>query len=176
MFREVLCSVIAFVLCASVCRDCLGRIGETEAEVRKRYGEPLWERTEGEVVPVGADKFIYFEKNSIRVSVVLRRGKSVCEIYDFRDANGEQEPITDETNMNKVEGILEANSQGHKWKRHVAAHMVLKGSRHVWERTDDGAAAIVWSNEPSVIEVTDTKWRLEANREEKTANAGVEGF
>ncbi len=35
---------------------------------------------------------------------------------------------------------------------------------------------MVWSNQPSVIETADTQWRLEANREEKTAQSGVYGF
>jgi hypothetical protein len=99
--------------------------------VRKRYGEPLLEKSNGEGVPVGADKVIFFEKSNIVVSVVLRRGKSVCEMFDFRDASGEPEPISNDTNMRKVEGILEANSHGRRWKRHVAAHTVLKGSQHV---------------------------------------------
>ncbi len=176
MFKRVTCVVIALVVGGSTCHECVARLGETEEDVRARFGEPLWEATDKETVPAGGDKMLRFSKKGIEVFVTLRRGISVCEFYEFRDDNGDPEPISDDTNMRKVEGLLEANSQGHKWKRHVAAHMVLKGSRHVWERSDDGAAAVVWAKDPNVLEVTDTKWRLEANRDEKAAASGVEGF
>ncbi len=163
MMRHECFAVIAFVsFSAALSSQCLGWIGETEAEIRARYGEPVFANTDPVDVPAGTDKLIHFKKDPIHLSIGLSNGKSVVEMYDFRDKDGQKWPIG-EANIAIVEGVLVFNSQGHSWKRNRDAALTVKGCRCAWERSDGGAAAIVWDNEPSVLEVTDWRWMNSRN-------------
>lgn len=152
---------------------CWARLGETEAEILKRYGKPF--ETDADPKKIGpADKKLYFSKGDNLVMVVIFRGHSVIEAYSFLDEDGKTVPVRD--NIEKAEALLQANAQGEEWVEHPAVHLVRDDLLAAWERSDDKAMAAVFLNRPQTLEVSSLAYWREVNTSEKRAKAGADGF
>jgi hypothetical protein len=154
---------------------CFGRLGETEAELERRYGRPFYQSTKREDVPPGGEKTLSYLKDKIVIHVTLLRGRSASEGFEFKDANGRPIPIDGDV-IEKAEAILDANSNGRVWRRLPAPQMVNKAFLHGWERDDDEAAAVVWRNDPNILEVSTSEFQQETGRARRAAAAGASGF
>ena len=154
---------------------CFGRLGETEEELERRYGRPFYQTTDRANMPPGGEKRLNYLKDNITVHVTLHRGRCVSEGYEFKDSQRRPLPIENET-LDTAEAILEASSQGSEWSRHPAPETVNPGIKHVWQRADGGASAVVWRNSPNMLELTDNEFMAESNRARKANAAGASGF
>lgn len=90
------CWIAALVLCVAT---AFGRIGETEAQIEKRYGQPTssFRSTKG-----------YFYKD---LFIIVTFDNSVSGIETFQKRN--DNPMA----RAEIEKLLEANSDGSKWQR-----------------------------------------------------------
>ena len=93
---QVGCSITALVLCAAT---AFARIGETQAQIEKRYGRPTsgscWTKT-------------YSTKNFF---VIVTFDNGVSGIETFQKRNDSPMPRAE------IEKLLVANSDGSKWAR-----------------------------------------------------------
>lgn len=92
------CCVAALVLCGAT---AFGRIGETEAQIEKRYGKPT---------PGSSSTRSYFYK-ALFIIVTFDNGVSGIETYEKRDG----------TSMGAAEirELLDANGDGTKWQEPI---------------------------------------------------------
>lgn len=161
--------------CVSVPSVSFGRLGENEQELERRYGRPFYQTTDKANIPPGGEKRLNYLRENITVHVTLSRGRSVAEGYEFKDNAQEPLPIEGKV-LQTAEAILEANSEGHEWKRHPIPRSINPDILHVWQRSDGGASAVVWEKEPNMLELSDTAFMQESNRARKAASAGASGF
>lgn len=154
---------------------CFGRLGETEVELERRYGRPFYQSTKKDDVPPGGEKTMSYLKDNIVIHVTLFRGRSASEGFQFEDASGRPLPIDGDV-IEKAEAILDANSDGRKWRRHAAPQMLNKGILHGWERDDGEAIGVVGRQNPNILEVSTTEFQQESGRARRAAAAGASGF
>ena len=168
---------LAYLICGIAISPeiCFGRLGETEEQLQRRYGPPFWQSTKIEDVPPGGEKRLHYLKDKILIYVTLFQGRSVSEGFAFEDAKGRPLPIEGDL-IEKVEAILDDNSDGREWRRHPAPQVVNKEFLHGWERDDGKAAALVWRNAPNILEVSDVEFEQESDRARRAAAAGASGF
>ena len=169
--------ILTYLICGIAIspETCFGRLGETEEELQRRYGQPFYETTKKDEVPPGGEKILSYLKDKITISVTLRQGRSVREVYEFKDANRRPLPIEGDL-IEKVEAIIDANSDGRTWRRHPAPQGTIPNALHLWERDDDNASAFVWKDEPSALEVSHRVFILESIKAQRAAAAGASGF
>jgi hypothetical protein len=169
-FCVALCAVLLAICPAGA---CWARLGETEAEIIKRYGQPTGTDSDPKNLGI-AEKKLRFFKGDTHVVVLIFRGRSVMECYTFL---GEQvTPVPVRNNLAKAEALLEASAQGEEWVRHPAPHLVRDDVLESWERSDGKAMAMVYLNRPETLEVSDVAYQREWNASEKRAKAGADGF
>lgn len=166
------CVVYACLLSPAV---CFGRLGETEDQLERRYGRPFYQTTDKSMMPPAGEKRLNYLKDDITVNVTLYQGRSVSEGYEFQDSDRRPLPIEGDV-LDRAEAILEASSQGHNWNRHPAPQKINPGILHVWQRSDGNASAVVWRNNPNMLEVSDSEFMQESNRARKAGAAGASGF
>jgi hypothetical protein len=152
-----------------------GRLGETEEQLERRYGRPFYQTTDRANMPLGGEKRLNYLKDNITVHVTLSRGRSVSEGYEFKTNDRRPMPIDGDV-LNTAEAILDANSEGHEWSRHPAPQSVNPRILHVWQRSDGEASAVVWKNEPSMLELSDNEFMRETGRARRAESAGASGF
>jgi hypothetical protein len=170
-------TISAFLAFCCVCFPSVsfGRLGETEEQLEKRYGRPFYQTTDKANMPPGGEKRLNYLKDNISVYATLYRGRSVAEGYEFKDNSGRPLPIEGDA-LDKAEAIIEASSAGHTWRRHPTPQLANPRILHAWERSDGKASAIIWRNEPSILELSDTEFMRESGRARKAASAGASGF
>jgi hypothetical protein len=99
------CCIAALVLCGA---SAFGRIGETEAQIEKRYGKPT---------PSSSSTKAYFHRDLL-IIVAFDNGVSGIETYEKRDG----------TSMSAAEirQLLDANGDGTKWQEPIRIHNGLE--------------------------------------------------
>lgn len=127
---------------------CCARLGETEAELEARYGNPLGEKLAPEV-PVPAEKVLTFKKDGEIVVVELWRGRSASEWHVFRDGGGNA--LAAAKCPQRVAAALEANSQGSSWEAHGDRSNI--GLLQFWSRQDGSAVAWVKADMPDAVQI-----------------------
>lgn len=160
----------ALVLACSA-QPTWARIGETEEELKKRFGEPYHVNTKQ--IEVG-DKQLFFTKGDIDVVATILNGRSVGEGYFFR-LNGQPRTIEGDL-LAKAAALVETNSQGQTWLKHPAPEQQNPEIKHCWIRSDQNAAAVIWKSKPDVLEVTLKSVQEETFRANQAGAAGVGGF
>jgi hypothetical protein len=166
--------VVAYICLVSPA-VCLARLGETEEQLERRYGRPVYQTTDKAGMPPGGEKRLNYLKDNITVHVTLHQGRSVAEGYEFKDGSRGALPIEGDV-IDTAEAILDASSQGHEWRRHPAPTRINPGMLHVWQRSDGKAGAIVWRNKTNMLELTDMEFMKESNRARKAGASGASGF
>ncbi len=163
----------AFILLAMArvfmaCDASLAALGDSEAELRDRYGEPRVTQPGGKNgFNVGADKTMVFVVQEpdqiIEVQVGLVGGESVVETYFFSDAEGEPRPLT----RAKAERYLMTSAQGNQWAP-LPAHLLgdsdkdgLDDFLFVWTRSDSmRTTAGVQRNASHGLKVESAKYKV----------------
>jgi hypothetical protein len=95
---RILCCVGALVLCSAT---AFGRIGETGAQIEKRYGKPT---------PSSSSTRSYFYK-ALFIIVTFDNGVSGIETYQKRDGAS--------MSAGEIRQLLEANGDGTKWQEPI---------------------------------------------------------
>jgi hypothetical protein len=142
--RLVACLVFAVVTGWIACDATCANLGESEAELRLRYGEPKEVLRGGQDgIIAGTDKTLIFlvrEPSQImEVQVGLIGDESVVEGYFLIDNQAEPRPMSREV----AERYVRANSQGHEWSP-VPVHLFPDHDKDgkddylfFWSRSDD---------------------------------------
>ena len=94
---RIACCIAALVLCAAT---AFARIGETEAQIEKRYGKPT---------PSSSSTKGYFYKD-LFIIVAFDNGVSGIETYEKRGAS---------MSAGEIRQLLDANSDGTKWQESI---------------------------------------------------------
>ena len=89
------CCIAALVLCGTT---AFGRIGETEAQIEKRYGKPT---------PSSSSTKAYFHRG-LFIIVAFDNGVSGIETYEKRDGAS--------MSAAEIRQLLDANGDGTKWQ------------------------------------------------------------
>ncbi len=168
--------ILTYLICGIAISPeiCFGRLGETEEELQRRYGQPFYQTTKKDEVPPGGEKMLSYLKDKIVIHVTLFQGRSVSEGFEFENA-GRPLPIEGDL-IQKAEAILDANSSGRNWRRQPAPQVLNNEILHGWERDDGRAFAIVWRPNPNILEVSTVEFQKESGRARRAAAAGASGF
>jgi len=137
--------------------SCFAWLGETEEEIRKQYGDPVFEDPHPPS-SAPAEKELGFLYDDMQVIVTLYRGQSVSEGYKF------EENITDAL-IPKIEKILKNDGRGLGWKRIENPAAFNAELTHGWVRMDRAVNAVVWRNSPDTLEVSDAAFNAEMMKE-----------
>jgi len=172
MATKTLMAFVAVTLITATAEKCMARLGETEAEIRARYGKPDWEQTKPEEVSP-AEKHLHFRKGNIRVMVVIFKGCCASEAYSLLTKDGDDLPGPEAADQ--FEALLQANAGGSRWIEGNAVAVNPKMNRF-WERLDGEALAVVWKYNPSAIEIQDIAFVRECRRSDEQGGVGLEGF
>lgn len=152
-------AAFAVALFACSTGQCFAVLGETEAEIVKRYGEPDQVALPPDVHPP-AEKILAFLEPGVTITVYMWRGRSASEMYFFEDARGEKSPVAQ--NLEKAKTLfLDANAAGGKW---VAQRPEVMRPDMVfwWDRSDGKATASVPKASPDLLSVTDAAFLRES--------------
>lgn len=172
MATKILMAFVAVTLITCTAEKCMARLGETEAEIRERYGHPYHMLTSPKDIG-RADKHLFFRKGDVSVITIFFKGRCVGEMYTLRDEQGEEVAV--EKVFKKVEALLQANAHGSEWQERNAV-AVNPGMTLLWERADGKAIAAVWKRNPSTLQVLDSDFVNDNASSEKQADAGLDGF
>jgi len=147
--RLALTNVLVLACLAVTGQTALAVLGETEAELVKRYGKPS--AAVAKDVSAPAEKVLKFTTPAFDVSVFLLEGKSIREVHVLKqNITGEEDPA--------VARILQANADGERWlwisdlfflptsfPRQMAKMKPLPGVKYCWVRRNDAE----WRNAES---------------------------
>jgi hypothetical protein len=151
---------------------CFARLGETEAQVRDRYGKGT---NFDDADNAWDDKTLLFfvpgpAGGEIRVWVYLVDGVSVAENYAFYSRDASECPIEGDV-YEAAKAIINANSQGHQWRG--LPGLPPPGIEILWVRSDNQLnTAVVWKNAMHVLEVS----TAESHRKAEQHKKGLKGF
>jgi len=132
---------------------CFARLGETEAQLRARYGDG-----KNADIPDNAwdDKTLEFTMpgpagGEIIVVANLFNGVSIAENYLFYAKDGSRASVAEDV-LEAAKAIVNANSQGHVWRG--LPGLPPEGMEKLWVRSDNSAnTAVVWKNLPHILEI-----------------------
>ena len=145
--RLFACLVFAALTGWAACGESFAALGESEAELQRRYGEPdKVQRGGQDGIQKGVDRTMIFlvrePSEIIEVQVGLVGGKSVTETYFFMDDEGNPQRLSRE-NVAKAERLVRESSQGHQWSP-VPVHLFSDSDKdglddHLffWSRSDN---------------------------------------
>jgi hypothetical protein len=165
--------VTAVCLTAVFSPVCFARLGETEAQLRARYGEGknvdipdnAWDDQTLEFTMPGPDG------GEIIVVANLVDDVSIAENYLFYAEDGSRASVAGEV-LDAAKTIVNANSQGRVW-REVPPGLTPAGMEVAWVRSDNQAnTAVVWKNQPYILEIG----TAESNKRIAKHKSGVSGF
>jgi hypothetical protein len=149
--NKLFMTALAAVILAGAGTQCFAVLGETEAELEARHGKPILVSRPPDVRRP-AEKAFTFVTKEFTVSATMFQGRSAEENYSVKDSNGQR--IKMEQDLEKVNALLEANSQGAKWvsrpAEEISPHLAL-----FWQRSDGKAVASV-AKDGEFLEVIDT--------------------
>lgn len=158
MVAKFFMPVVALALVLSSSGQCFARLGETEAELIERYGEPVApEMNESE-----GGKILCFAKEGVFVQATVVHDRCVSEVYGFVVKDGDKvKPATAKDSMEKIELLLKANARGGKWEKRPPRKLGFEAAKRLlseqfaeqsdaksemiffWERSDNKAVAFV---------------------------------
>ena len=151
---------------------CWARLGETEAELKERYGEL--------VAPIGngdaGEKNLCFHKESVFVAAFVFRGRCVLEAYAFAEVFPAPPPGAIKDNIQKAQLLLKENEQGATWVKRPPKNIAGAGTSLFWERSDAEALAFVCENLPEMLAVMDASYMKELEANAKNNDEGLRGF
>ena len=154
-------TVLATVMLAGAGTQCFAVLGETEAEILKRYGKPDHIGLPPEVLPP-AEKILVFDKPGVLISVYMWRGRSATEMFSFSDQSGENSPVAQ--NMDKAKTLaLNANAQGADWVAQ-RAEAVPPDTVFWWDRSDGRAKASVAKATPHLLMIVESEFLRETQK------------
>ena len=141
-----------FVLTGLTCAtDSFAVVGETEAQLTKRFGKPTKVLNDKEVI-APADKVMFFESAGQRVGVSLVGGRSAAEHYTFdTDISGPEDK--------RVKAVLDAHAgKGDEWmffdEQKCTTMFRRQNVRLMWILTaGDGLSAAIRPDAPRKLEV-----------------------
>jgi len=145
--RLFACLVFAALTGWLACGNSFAALGESEAELQRRYGEPdKVQRGGQDGIQKGVDRTMIFlvrePSEIIEVQVGLIGGESVTETYCFMDDEGNPQRLSRE-NVAKAERLVRESSQGHQWSP-VPVHLFSDSDKDgrddylfFWSRSDN---------------------------------------
>ena len=143
-------TLIIFLALAS---SAFARIGETEAQIEKRYGPPVPAAN-----PV-ADRKVYKFKG-FTINVTFKQGKSFEELIWKSDVLVMAAPV--------VDGLLAANApSGTTWE--------LSGP-DIWKRSDGRAIAQILAGMLSIQTLANGEWERAVRMADKIEHSETQGF
>jgi hypothetical protein len=148
------------------------RVGESEAELTKRFGFPR--EVEGSLLFGLSDKDLIFHKGGIDILVCIKDGRSVSELYTFSSL-ARDEKIEGEL-LKQAAAIVELNAGGHTWTKHPNPSRENPNILHFWMRSDLRLFAMIRSEVPNALQVCDMAIQEEVERQAKAAEAGLDGL
>lgn len=165
---------IVAVICMATSFDavCFARLGETEAQLRARYGDAS---NADDPDNAWDDKTLEFSMpgpagGEVIVFAHLVDGVSISENYLFYAKDGSEASVTGDI-YEAAKAIINANSQGHTWRG--LRGLPPPGMEVLWIRSDNSAnTAIVWKNQPNVLEIS----TAESHKRVEQHKKGIGGF
>jgi len=125
-------AVLGFILPAILASDASARLGETEAELVRRFGAPVSRASEriaaqGKFHEIGT--LLRFRDGDWRIESAIIEGRSARETYNKVGEWTEEQFVT----------VLASNAQGGRWT--LTSKDSMKKAVREWRR-DDGATAV----------------------------------
>lgn len=169
MFLLALLSGVALMPTVS-----FARLGETEDELIERFGQPVSEITDKDELGI-ADKELVFKKDDTIIHATIYKGRCASEGYRFMDRNGKDVSLRGLA-VEKANAALGANAAGFRWVKMPDPTAINPDMLHAWNRSDGKVAAVVWENNPSMIEIQDMNYVRADNQAKQAGAAGKSGF
>jgi hypothetical protein len=156
--RLFACLVFAAFSGWTACDESFAAMGESEAEVRRRYGEPEKVQRGGQDgIQEGVDRTMIFlvrrPSEIIEVVVGFIGGESVTETYFFMDDEGNPQQLSRD-NVAKAERLVRESSQGHQWSP-VPVHLFSDSDKDglddylfFWSRSDNEKTTAAVQRDP----------------------------
>ena len=147
-------TALATVVLAGAGTSCFARLGETEAEIVKRYGKPL--RHIEKPTYAAAEKQLLFSLGSGSLRVTFHEGKSVVEELQLVGDDGKG--LLWKSHVELAEKVLSAEAKGGKW----GAETVGADDPYelLWRRSDKKAFALVKKDSPNDLGIWDHEFML----------------
>jgi hypothetical protein len=154
-------TALATVMLAGADTQCFAVLGETEAEIVKRYGKPDHIGLPPEVHPP-AEKILMFDKPGVLISVYMWRGRAASEMYSFADVRGANSPVAQ--NMETAKAVaLDVNAQGVEWVA-TRPEAMRPDMAYWWDRSDGKAMAAVSKATPHLLSIVDSEFMRESQK------------
>jgi hypothetical protein len=135
---------------------CFAWLGETEEQIRERYGAPI--SSDENPSPPAEKVLTFLADDSSSVTVVFFNGRSACELYKFNS------PRIGETDVPKIEEILAKNTRRAKWKRMTNPAASNPNIVLGWMRLDFAASASVMTEPADTLQVSDNEFSAAVSR------------
>lgn len=155
--KRLLCLSVVLTGLMVVPSVSFARLGETEDNIVKRYGEPfevMQQRPDRMWLLSPAEKVLKFKTRAFAVSVYIMDGRSAVEAYTFtKDLSGSTDPA--------VQAILRENVAGDaKWSEVPNPEEVDSSFKCLWvlEAGPDAASATISHNKPASMELKTKKF------------------
>jgi hypothetical protein len=132
------------------------RIGETEAEIRARYGKPIKIDSESGL-------WLFRPTGDVRVALTFFDGKSACEVYDKPDKSAFSD--------NEIQVLLDANSSGKQWTEALSTYEFK-----MWTLDTMGRKATYVKLAKQLIVATSEYLRAEEVRKARRESEKLKGF
>jgi hypothetical protein len=160
--------VIACVSFVCASQAAYARLGETEAELEKRFGPPYFKQ-EPLIETEPGDKCLHYQKDGIQVMVMFWKGQSIREDYEFRgQIEGES--------LKKAAAIVEANANGQVLEQPANPRALNPNLKHGWNTVDGEMFAYIYVNSPDTLNIVSRSYMAERDRRTKAAKSGAGGF
>lgn len=151
MLKRSICCGVVQLTCFVYCTASFAVVGETEAQLTKRFGKPTKVLDDKKVI-APAEKVMFFESAGQRVGVSLVGGRSAAEHYTF------ETDIT-EPDDRRVKAVLDAHTgKEDKWtsfsEQECQQMFRRQNYRLMWVRTTgEGLTAAIRADAPRKLEV-----------------------
>ena len=139
---------------------CTARLGETEAQVATRYGEPLQKFD-----LLSTNDATAYSTNRLWIAVYFTNGVSVAEMFVPQDR--------DDLRTDARDVLLEQQRQGSAWTEVQSEPMDLFQR---WRRYDGRAFALYHTLNHSLLICTPQYWRWMQEKKERGHRQRFEGF
>jgi hypothetical protein len=169
MFLSMIWAGVALVPAIS-----FARLGETEDELIERFGQPVSEITDKDELGI-ADKELVFKKDDTIIHATIYKGRCASEGYRFMDRNGKDVSLRGLA-VEKANAALGANAAGFRWVKAPDPTAINPDMLHAWNRSDGKVAAVVWENNPAMLEIQDMNYVRADNQAKQAKAAGDSGF
>lgn len=162
MLNRIYWAFFAMAAVVASAEICFARLGETEAELDARYGDPAAVQTPPDVLPPAEKQKLWIldgpQNTAMVVMALIHNGRCVRECHSFR-TDGKAMPL--KNFPAEVKSLLEANATGGKWEDGRPDFIQPNFAMQLM-RSDGKAFAYAWKNDPNVLVIDDIKFVRES--------------